>query len=84
MTADVEWQAIEVRTEWEDGVSRAFLVGEWPERTRMSGALVKDANPLRLRLDSDRIVLTLDSGSAVYRIDRYVDYLDVYECTRES
>lgn len=80
------FEAIEVRSEWDERNNKRtdYLVGDWPHWVLFSGALVRDARPDVMRHDADRIVLTLANGSAVYRIDRYDEPLDRFECWRES
>lgn len=54
------------------------LAGEWPRRTKFLASLLQDDHPA-IRLDGDRLTLTLVNASATYRMVGEKDGYRIYE-----
>jgi hypothetical protein len=76
-------QPITVETTYMNGVETDYLVGDWPTLTEISGDVLRKADASKLSIDGERLVIRLANDSAVYR-HRYVEWRDVYVCTREA
>lgn len=78
-------EAIILRQEMDfaTGRPRCYLIGDWPERTRITAELL-DASPMIATQENGDVIITVDNGFATYRkcaIQQSNDYVSLELCS---